>query len=446
MQNAAVEMRAGMLVQTARQLMSEGRLDDAARSWEQVLAAVSEHPEALFRLGQHRFFRKDFKGALQFLERAERADPANVNVPLSVSFAFRALNDSTGEMSALVRALTIDPYFLPALLAKGMLLERLGQKRQAAQIYRSAVATAPRDADLPAELRNTLARAKEAVKENAAELDEHLERRLAALRSQHAHEKLARFDECKDVMLGTKKVFTQEPSLLHVPGLAAVSFYDRDLFPWLPALEAATPAIRREALSVLEEGGDDFQPYVSHPEGAPLNQWAELNRSPRWSTYFLWKDGIRLDRQCAKCPATTAASEALPVIDIANFGPTIMYSVLAPHTKIPAHSSVTNARLVVHLPLIVPEGCRFRVGNDTRPWREGEAWVFDDTINHEAWNDSDKYRVILMIDIWNPYLTPAERELVGELLNGVREYYGDVRTDTITGLPLAPEDTGQSGG
>ena len=84
---------------------------------------------------------------------------------------------------------------------------------------------------------------------------------------------------------------------------------------------------------------------------------------------------------------------------------------------------MTNARLVVHLPVIVPKGCRFRVGAETRDWREGEAWVFDDTLEHEAWNDSDEKRVIVMIDIWNPLLTQVERALVCELLNGMRDYY-----------------------
>ena len=428
-----------MLVQTAQNHLAEGRLDEAAQVWEQVLAAEPENAQALFRLGQHRFFRKDVDAARLLLERAERSEPGNVNIVLSLAFTFRALQDTQNEMAALVRALSIDPHFLPALLAKGMLLERMGEDRQAAQAYRVAIANAPADELLSAELRNALARARDVVRENAAALDLYLKQRLDPLRLQHAGENLARFEEAKDVVLGTRKVYTQEPSLLHIPRLPAIGYYDRKLFPWLATLEAATADIRREAIAVFDEGGSDLRPYVSHPEGAPLGQWAELNHSPRWSTYFLWKDGVRLDRQCGKCPVTAAASEALPVLKIPNFGPTIMYSVLAPHTTIPPHSSVTNARLVIHLPLVVPEGCRFRVGNETRPWRGGEAWVFDDTIEHEAWNDSDSFRLILMIDIWNPYLTPAERELVGALLNGVRDYYGGERIDTITGLPVAPE-------
>jgi len=71
-----------------------------------------------------------------------------------------------------------------------------------------------------------------------------------------------------------------------------------------------------------------------------------------------------------------------------------MFSLLAPHTRIPSHYGDTNARLVGHLPLILPGNCRFRVGNEIREWRYGEAWLFDDTIEHEAWNDSDEVRVI----------------------------------------------------
>jgi aspartate beta-hydroxylase len=440
------DARVRRLAQTAHQLMGEGRLEDAARTWEQVLAISPAHPQALLCLGQHRLMRKDVAGARGFLERAERFDPKNPIVPLNLAFAFRAIGDGQNEMTALVRALSIDPYFFPALLAKGMLLERSGALRQAARTYKDVLVIAPPDEQLSPELRSPLQHAREVVHDNAADLDAHLRRRLDAVRTRHAGAKLDRFDECKEIVLGRKKVYAQQPSMLHIPRLPAITFHDRDEFPWLETLEAATADIRREALMLLNEDGADFQPYVDHPAGAPINQWAELNHSPRWSTYFLWKDGVRFDRQCQHCPATAAASEAVPFMDAPNFGPTIMFSVLAPRTRIPAHSSVSNARLVVHLPLIVPEGCRFRVGNDIRPWREGEAWVFDDTIDHEAWNDSDNYRVILMIDIWNPYLTLAERELVGELLNGVNDFYGGGRIDTITGIPAGPGDTSQSAG
>jgi aspartyl/asparaginyl beta-hydroxylase (cupin superfamily) len=106
-----------------------------------------------------------------------------------------------------------------------------------------------------------------------------------------------------------------------------------------------------------------------------------------------------------------------------NYSPTAMFSCLDPHTVIPAHTGETNTRLIVHLPLVVPAGCSFRVGNETREWRYGKAFVFDDSIEHEARNEGDELRVVLIFDVWNPQLTAAERELVAGLVNGVRDYY-----------------------
>ena len=101
---------------------------------------------------------------------------------------------------------------------------------------------------------------------------------------------------------------------------------------------------------------------------------------------------------------------------IAGASPTAMFSLLAPHTSIPPHNGVNNTRLLCHLPLIVPEGCWFRVGADTRPWREGEAIVFDDTIEHEASNPSDLLRVVLIFDLWHPDLSDVERRAIAAMV------------------------------
>jgi aspartyl/asparaginyl beta-hydroxylase (cupin superfamily) len=155
----------------------------------------------------------------------------------------------------------------------------------------------------------------------------------------------------------------------------------------------------------------------------PLRQWRELNHSRRWSAYFLWNQGRREEPHLARCPRTAAALAAVPQVDIPGRGPTAFFSILDAHTRIPAHSGVTNTRLTVHLPLIVPPKCGFRVGGETREWRVGTAWVFDDTIEHEAWNDSDAARAILIFDIWNPELTALERDLLRETVTALAEYY-----------------------
>jgi len=106
-----------------------------------------------------------------------------------------------------------------------------------------------------------------------------------------------------------------------------------------------------------------------------------------------------------------------------NFSPTVMFSCLEPHTTIPPHTGETNTRLIVHLPLIIPPNCLFRVGHVSREWHYGEAFVFDDSIEHEARNDSDELRAVLIFDVWNPLLSAVERDFVTALTNGVRDYY-----------------------
>ena len=141
--------------------------------------------------------------------------------------------------------------------------------------------------------------------------------------------------------------------------------------------------------------------------------------------------GIPVAERCERAPATFAAVSRLPQPAVALRSPCAMYSVLQPHTHIPPHTGVGNFRLVVHLPLILPSGCRFRVGHTTRPWRVGEAWVFDDTIEHEAWNDSDEPRTILICDIWSPYLSPDERAVIAQVIAATDAYSGMPPTSQI---------------
>jgi aspartyl/asparaginyl beta-hydroxylase (cupin superfamily) len=231
-----------------------------------------------------------------------------------------------------------------------------------------------------------------------------------------------RFDRCIDRMLGRRRIYAPEPTAMLFPFLVNHEFYARDHFPWLEALEAATGSIREELVEVLSADRAGIQPYIAYRDGLPVRQWRELNHSRRWGAYFLWNEGVRLQAHMARCPRTVAALAATPQVDIPGRGPTGFFSILDANTKIPAHTGVTNTRLTVHLPLVVPPGCRFRVGGETREWRVGSAWVFDDTIEHEAWNDSGAARAILIFDVWNPQLTLLERDLVREATVVLAEY------------------------
>ncbi|MCE9522219.1 MAG: aspartyl/asparaginyl beta-hydroxylase domain-containing protein [Alphaproteobacteria bacterium] len=411
------------LIDTARRAVRAGRLDEAARAWEQVRVLAPDHAEALFFFGQRALAQRDLAAAVQWLQRASRSAPRDAVIPLSLANAHRALGDPVGEMAALTAALTADPYCYPALLAQAALLEKTGRRRQAARIFADALKIAPAEERLPPDLRNLVRRARDAVHENTNALEAFLDVKLGKARDAHAGARLDRFEECKDAMTGRKRIYTQQPVMLNFPRLPAIQFYDDEQFPWLKELEAGTDAIESE-LSVLLRDRQGFRPYMNHPDGVPLNDSAVLNRSADWSAYFFWDDGKRIDEHCARCPKTTAILETMPLADVPGFTPAAFFSTLNPGARIPPHTGVTNTRLIVHLGITVPQRCSFRVGNETREWRRGKAWVFDDTIEHEARNESDELRVILIFDIWNPYLSLAERELVCELLAAQREYYG----------------------
>ena len=207
-----------------------------------------------------------------------------------------------------------------------------------------------------------------------------------------------------------------------MPRLPAIPFFERAQFPFLAALETKTDVIRAELESALAAARDEFVPYIQYAPGQPVNQWRELNHSLRWSTLHLWRSGKPVEENLARCPETARALAALPLADIGGLCPNAMFSALAPKSHIPPHNGETNARVVAHLPLIVPEGCSYRVGFDWRAWRVGETLIFDDTIEHEARNDSDELRVVLIFDLWNPLLTPAERELVKTLAAATRAF------------------------
>jgi aspartyl/asparaginyl beta-hydroxylase (cupin superfamily) len=387
-----------------------------------MISAGGPQIKDLLDTAQRALLAGDVNAALEALLAAEARDPKDPAIKLQKAAALRAQGRLADALAALDDALALDPYLFMALLSKGWVLEKLGRPRVAADAYRAALKIAPPEDRLPAGLKAPLARAREAVREDADALEAHLRAATQDARARHASEPLARFDESLRIFSGKARAYVSEPALLNYPRLPAEPFHDRGRFPWLPELEAATDVIKEELLVLLREDLEEFNPYIQYPPGVPVNQWVELNHSPRWNSYFLWRDGEKIETHCARCPRTAEVLEGLPLLDQPGFGPTVVFSALAPRTHIPPHNGSANTRLLVHLPLILPGPARFRVGNETREWRMGEAWVFDDTIEHEAWNDADQTRVIMILDVWNPYLSAAERELVSAMMAAKRAY------------------------
>ncbi|HEY1991670.1 MAG TPA: aspartyl/asparaginyl beta-hydroxylase domain-containing protein, partial [Gammaproteobacteria bacterium] len=165
-----------------------------------------------------------------------------------------------------------------------------------------------------------------------------------------------------------------------------------------------------------------FKPYVQVDKGQDPQQWRELDGSRDWSALHLYKAGVRVERNCQSCPQTVAAVESLPLPRIPEHAPEALFSVLQPGTRIPPHFGLANYKLVTHLALKVPPDCAIRVGNETRGWTEGECLVLDDSFQHEAWNRSGERRAVLIVEIWNPAVTEAEREGIAALVAGTAAF------------------------
>jgi aspartate beta-hydroxylase len=410
-------------VQLSRAEASAGRMPESDRLLASVAQYAPNHPAVLNELGVRMLDRGAPQQALAMFERAAKVDPKHPSLWANLASSLKAMGRQTEALDALDRALELEPRHLSALLQKGAIYEARGEQRAAARVYQNMLACIPPGGEVPPAIKDAVARAKQLVDRDQAELTAALEGPLAALRERHGGRRQRRVDLCLETLMGKRQPFFSQPTWMYMPELPAIEFFERSDFPWLDAFEAETEAIRKELLQVLVADREGLQPYIDFPANLPLDQFRELNRSRRWSAYFLWNQSAQVPAHLARCPVTARLLETAPRCRIDGRAPTAFFSVLDANTRIPAHVGVTNTRCTVHVPLVIPPDCGFRVGGTTREWVPGQAWVFDDTINHEAWNLSDTPRAILIFDIWNPLLSAAERDMIQTATEVYAQYY-----------------------
>jgi len=363
-------------------------------------------------LGMESLRAGDAAAAAGHFQRACEIAPDAGELWLNLATARRQLKDDEGERIALERALNLDQRNLMALIRAAQLHERLGEHVPATTRW-SAVLSLAVAIDQPSlEFIALLNHARGYIEVQRRQLADDLYRVLATDLASASVRDGRRVRTATDVMLGRRTIFTNDCHGFHYPFLPADEFFDRDHFPWLEQLEAATAGIRAELEAILSDASPGLAPYVEQPSGVPENKWTPLDKSLDWGALHLWRDGERNDAACARAPRTAALVESLPLCRIAGRAPAVFFSILKAGKSIPPHTGVTNVRSIVHLPLIVPEGCTFRVGGETRAWVEGQAFVFDDTIEHEAHNPTSQDRAVLILDTWNPHLSEAEREMI----------------------------------
>jgi len=380
---------------------------------------MTADPAQLNRTGMAALQSGDAPRAVRAFEAAVAADPSAAILWYNLANAHALAGADDAQLKALETALDRDPYMAHALLARGRLHEHLGRPAAALSDYQRLLAAFdPREQVGPG-FAAGLAHAQAVVTAANDQLAAHLDDALAPLLAAAPPAAATRVQHAVEAQLGRRRIYVHQPLALHYPYLPATQYFEPALFPWLAKLAAMTDTIRSELKQLLASGTEGFRPYVDYPPGTPVNQWQQLNHNDAWSARFFYQHGVRDEALCALCPKTAALLAELPLFDVPGRGPTAFFSLLKPQTVIPPHTGATNIRSIVHLPLIVPEGCWFRVGNDTRPWIEGEPFVFDDTIEHEAHNPTTELRAVLILDTWNPHIMAEERPLIAQWITSL---------------------------
>ena len=240
----------------------------------------------------------------------------------------------------------------------------MGDGRAAASFYQFALNIAPPPNQLPPDLRNDLVRAQDMRARYAGEFESFLRDRLAQ-RGLGDGRGLARFRQSIDILVGKRQIYFQEPQMYFFPELPQIQFYDREAFPWLDKVEAATADIRAELLEVMKEDSA-FKPYVEHNPARPRKEQAAMTGNPDWSAFYLMKFGEIVPENAARCPRTMrghGGRSARRRQESLAIG-----AVLAASPGRPNSTAFGTRQYPLDLPPAAagPAGVRFRVGNDTR--------------------------------------------------------------------------------
>lgn len=390
--SAPAEVRS-IAVEATRAFVQQ-RYAEAAASYERCIALMPREPAFHFNLGTAREKQGDIARAVEAYLAAWRLNPKDARLAL---FA-------------------------------GAALESAGRREDAAVLFSLgddidlAVRRAKDRPDIDPEIRRRSATADRVMRE-------HLTGLHAAAVTAFEREATAANGEPPDVARVRNAVWVQthdrpftyltpnqKPALYYMPDLPAVPVVPRERLPWAGALEARTAELRDEYLAAVAAGAE-HSPYVDAATRGPI--WQQLRGKLDWSSLHLYKVGMETAFVRA-FPKTLAALELADVVRLEGRPIELLFSRLRPGAHIPPHFGTENQRITVHLPLIVPGDCEIRVGSARHAWREGEIFAFDDSFEHEAWNRSDKDRVVLIFQAHNPDLTSIERAAI-EYAIGARE-------------------------
>ncbi|MBV7314631.1 aspartyl/asparaginyl beta-hydroxylase domain-containing protein [Shewanella sp. NIFS-20-20] len=334
---------------------------------------------------------------------------------LGLAYACHALGDNESGIMATDNILRQQPNHVRALLLKG---DFIGDRdtRAAYAFYRNALMLAEQNPPKETNLRQHLSHALAKVNQYQQQFTKELLSDIDQITAQYPQS--PKFNQSIDLLLGKKQIYYQQPSVYYFPELPQKQFYDASEFHWVKDLEANTSVIEQElrAYLSLDRG---FSAYVQSQPDRPNNNKHQLLDNADWSACYLYRNGDIEADALRYFPQTLAVLAKVPFVTIQGRAPNVLFSRLAPGAKIPPHHGFVNTRLICHLPIIEPGNCGLRVGNDSRQWQWGQCWLFDDTIEHEAWNASQQERIILLFEVWKPELSESEQQQISAMFSAI---------------------------
>lgn len=417
-------------LEDVEQALASGNIARALAESAALLDSDASNNEFIALRGATLLASGNAQAAVDVLLPAARAADAPYPITSGLAVCQAAAGDRAAAIEGFQRALGQHPDEFSLRLVYAECLEQQGNADLALQQMFRAVRDAQKrgrwlnDGSTPPALRHRVKRAMDRIDQGREALFVGV---LAPFVAKFGRVAMQRVTAALGVYLGTHAPVDpdprQRPKFLWVTGLPATPFYPADRFSWYGALEAATDGIRGELRDILQRRGG-LTPFLDIPDKDAEEAYLggdPLGRS--WDAFFFHRHGKAFPEHLALCPVTAAALAQVPLTQITDHAPEVLFSVLAPHTHIKPHHGVTNTRVVTHLPLIIPAGdCKLVVGGISHAWQEGRCVTFDDTFEHEAWNRTDQQRVVLILDTWNPDLTEPEKIALRELVEKIGDF------------------------
>jgi aspartate beta-hydroxylase len=411
------------LAASADALAQEGRRSEAEAVYQRVLEAAPHHLRAMTYLAMSAFETGRHEESVRYLLEAIRIEPNRSILHRNLALVRLAQGLYSKGLEAIDRAIELNPEDALNHLHRGNLLESLGQETPALESYGRGLARDPAlrlaTPSLPPGIR---ALAQRAIGRLAPIRLARIDEVAAEVEARHGIPLPPRARRFLEIFKGLAPPVhehpLQKPEFLFYPELGARPWFERGEFGWTRAFESRTEEIRAEfeALgSSLEEA------YV--PESPARTIWSPLAGSHDWGSFHLYRSGTPIPRILHLCPNTFTALKSLPLARGRSHAPEVFFSVLKPGVELPPHHGLSNAKLTLHLGLLVPPETAIQVGGEIRHWKEGRTLVFDDSFEHTAWNHDARPRAVLIVDIWNPALTPPEQELVERTIDVHSRFY-----------------------